>query len=157
MLLTIDPIHFHPTLCTLSRWVCTFVINFTHHFELITSSYCVSYAFVIIFIHPLKCVSFPLCCSFSKKLRVELGEAFPSLTADDLTVLVPNKEDVVLVRMYCYKGESVLVYQVCLSFFFFFHTVLSFSLFFQLTYPYIYCIFVIYLLYICCLSLSLKL
>ncbi|KAK8399414.1 hypothetical protein O3P69_003484 [Scylla paramamosain] len=47
-----------------------------------------------------------------KKLRVELGEAFPSLTADDLTILVPNKEDVVLIRMYCYKGESVLVYQV---------------------------------------------
>lgn len=49
---------------------------------------------------------------FSKKLRVELSEAFPSLTPDDLAALVPNKEDVVVIRMYCYKGESVLVYQV---------------------------------------------
>lgn len=47
-----------------------------------------------------------------KKLRVELSEAFPSLTPDDLAALVPNKEDVVVIRMYCYKGESVLVYQV---------------------------------------------
>ena len=62
---------------------------------------------------------------FSKKLRVELAEAFPSLTTDDLAALVPNKEDVVLIRMYCYKGESVLVYQVC---FFFFSLSLSLSL-----------------------------
>ncbi|XP_050723176.1 eukaryotic translation initiation factor 2D-like [Eriocheir sinensis] len=47
-----------------------------------------------------------------KKLRAELSEGFPSLSANDLSALVPNKEDVAVIRMYCYKGESVLVYQV---------------------------------------------
>ncbi|KAG7161306.1 Eukaryotic translation initiation factor 2D-like [Homarus americanus] len=47
-----------------------------------------------------------------KKLRAELFQAYPSLTSNDLSKLMPNKEDVTLVRMYCYKGESVNVYQV---------------------------------------------
>ncbi|KAK7068948.1 Eukaryotic translation initiation factor 2D [Halocaridina rubra] len=46
-----------------------------------------------------------------KKLRVELSQAFPLLTAEDFTSLVPNKEDVSLVRVHCYKGENVHVYQ----------------------------------------------
>nr|XP_045587142.1 eukaryotic translation initiation factor 2D-like isoform X2 [Procambarus clarkii] len=47
-----------------------------------------------------------------KKLRAELSQAYPSLTSEDLSKLIPGKEDVTLVRMYCYKGESVNVYQV---------------------------------------------
>lgn len=47
-----------------------------------------------------------------KKLRSELSQNFPSLTADLLSTLIPNKEEVTLVRMYCHKGESVNVYQV---------------------------------------------
>ncbi|XP_071516840.1 eukaryotic translation initiation factor 2D isoform X2 [Panulirus ornatus] len=47
-----------------------------------------------------------------KKLRAELSQAYPSLTVEDLASVIPNKEDVIFVRMYCYKGESVNVYQV---------------------------------------------
>ncbi|KAK8750423.1 hypothetical protein OTU49_014820 [Cherax quadricarinatus] len=47
-----------------------------------------------------------------KKLRAELSQAYPSLSSEDLAKLIPSKDDVTLVRIYCYKGESVNVYQV---------------------------------------------
>ncbi|CAL4122802.1 unnamed protein product, partial [Meganyctiphanes norvegica] len=47
-----------------------------------------------------------------KKLRSELTQNFPSLTADLLNTLIPNKEEVILLRMYCHKGETVNMYQV---------------------------------------------
>ncbi|XP_063607889.1 eukaryotic translation initiation factor 2D-like [Penaeus indicus] len=47
-----------------------------------------------------------------KKLRTELSKMYPSLTAEDVNKLVPSKEDVTLIKMYCHRGESVNVYQV---------------------------------------------
>ncbi|XP_064097631.1 eukaryotic translation initiation factor 2D-like [Macrobrachium nipponense] len=47
-----------------------------------------------------------------KKVRAELAQTFPLLTSEDLTKLIPNKEDVTLTKMHCYKGENVYVYMV---------------------------------------------
>lgn len=47
-----------------------------------------------------------------KKVRAELAQIFPLLTSEDLTKLIPNKEDVTLTKMHCYKGENVYVYMV---------------------------------------------
>ncbi|KAK3851197.1 hypothetical protein Pcinc_042143 [Petrolisthes cinctipes] len=47
-----------------------------------------------------------------KKLRTELRQAFPSLSEAEVSQLLPNKEEVTLIRMYCHRGESVIVYQV---------------------------------------------
>lgn len=47
-----------------------------------------------------------------KKIRAELAQSFPRLTAEDLAKLIPTKEDVTLLRLHCYRGENVHVYQV---------------------------------------------
>ncbi|XP_068216132.1 eukaryotic translation initiation factor 2D-like isoform X2 [Palaemon carinicauda] len=67
----------------------------------------------LMFIKPFKVKSqTQLKGSDRKKLRAELAQVFPLLTSEDLTKLIPNKEDVTLIRMHCYKGENVHVYQV---------------------------------------------
>ncbi|XP_061590804.1 eukaryotic translation initiation factor 2D [Cololabis saira] len=45
-----------------------------------------------------------------RKLKADLLAAFPLLTADELSELIPNKEDLNVVKAYAHKGEAVTFY-----------------------------------------------
>ncbi|KAM6924555.1 eukaryotic translation initiation factor 2D [Xenentodon cancila] len=45
-----------------------------------------------------------------RKLKADLLAAFPLLSADELSELVPNKEDLNVVKIYAHKGEAVTFY-----------------------------------------------
>ncbi|NXX37989.1 EIF2D factor, partial [Tricholaema leucomelas] len=45
-----------------------------------------------------------------RKLRADVAAAFPSLSADQLTELIPNKEELNVIKIYSHKGEPVTVY-----------------------------------------------
>ncbi|XP_067913387.1 eukaryotic translation initiation factor 2D isoform X2 [Heterodontus francisci] len=45
-----------------------------------------------------------------RKLRTDIQSAFPSLSNDQLSHLIPNKEELNVVKMYLHKGESVTAY-----------------------------------------------
>ncbi|KAI4823556.1 hypothetical protein KUCAC02_012137 [Chaenocephalus aceratus] len=45
-----------------------------------------------------------------RKLKADLSTAFPSLSADELSELVPNKEELNVVKIYAYKGDAVTLY-----------------------------------------------
>ncbi|KAM3617565.1 uncharacterized protein V6R79_008231 [Siganus canaliculatus] len=45
-----------------------------------------------------------------RKLKADISAAFPSLSADELSELVPNKEELNVVKIYAHKGESVTLY-----------------------------------------------
>ncbi|XP_026780886.3 eukaryotic translation initiation factor 2D [Pangasianodon hypophthalmus] len=45
-----------------------------------------------------------------RKLRADVSAAFPSLSADDLNELVPNKEELNVVKIYAHKGDAVTLY-----------------------------------------------
>ncbi len=50
--------------------------------------------------------------NFRKKLRSEIGKQFNSLSADDLSQLVPNKEDMTVMKISTHSGQTVVVYNV---------------------------------------------
>lgn len=45
-----------------------------------------------------------------RKLKADISAAFPSLTADELSELVPNKEELNVVKIYAHKGDAVTLY-----------------------------------------------
>lgn len=45
-----------------------------------------------------------------RKLKADLLAAFPLLSAGELSELVPNKDDLNVVKIYAHKGEAVTVY-----------------------------------------------
>lgn len=45
-----------------------------------------------------------------RKLKADISAAFPALTADELAELVPNKEELNVVKGYAHKGEAVTLY-----------------------------------------------
>uniref|UniRef100_S4RKB7 Eukaryotic translation initiation factor 2D n=1 Tax=Petromyzon marinus TaxID=7757 RepID=S4RKB7_PETMA len=45
-----------------------------------------------------------------RKLRADVGRALPSLSAEELSALVPQKEDMSVVRAYAHKGDIVTIY-----------------------------------------------
>ncbi|KAF7695022.1 eukaryotic translation initiation factor 2D [Silurus meridionalis] len=45
-----------------------------------------------------------------RKLKADVSAAFPSLSADDLKELVPNKEELNVVKIYAHKGDAVTLY-----------------------------------------------
>ncbi|XP_040911562.1 eukaryotic translation initiation factor 2D [Toxotes jaculatrix] len=45
-----------------------------------------------------------------RKLKADISAAFPSLSADELSELVPNKEELNVVKIYAHKGEAVTLY-----------------------------------------------
>ncbi|XP_026868038.2 eukaryotic translation initiation factor 2D [Electrophorus electricus] len=45
-----------------------------------------------------------------RKLRADVSAAFPSLSADQLGELVPNKEELNIVKIYAHKGDAVTLY-----------------------------------------------
>uniref|UniRef100_A0A8C5H3U8 Eukaryotic translation initiation factor 2D n=1 Tax=Gouania willdenowi TaxID=441366 RepID=A0A8C5H3U8_GOUWI len=50
-------------------------------------------------------------CNTETKWKLGIS-AFPSLSADDLSELVPNKEELNVVKIYAHKGEAVTLYVV---------------------------------------------
>ncbi|XP_060076772.1 eukaryotic translation initiation factor 2D-like [Ylistrum balloti] len=47
-----------------------------------------------------------------KKLRASIGSSFPTLTADDLTQIVPAKEEMTVTKIYTYSGDTGIIYSV---------------------------------------------
>ncbi|XP_072305808.1 eukaryotic translation initiation factor 2D [Eucyclogobius newberryi] len=45
-----------------------------------------------------------------RKLKVDISAAFPVLTADELSDLVPNKDELNVVKIYAHKGDSMTLY-----------------------------------------------
>ncbi|KAJ8370933.1 hypothetical protein SKAU_G00109610 [Synaphobranchus kaupii] len=45
-----------------------------------------------------------------RKLKADISNAFPTLSAEDLNELVPNKEELNVVKIYAHKGDSVTLY-----------------------------------------------
>ncbi|XP_051965004.1 eukaryotic translation initiation factor 2D [Xyrauchen texanus] len=45
-----------------------------------------------------------------RKLRADISTAFPLLSMEDLNELVPNKEELNIVKIYAHKGDAVTVY-----------------------------------------------
>lgn len=45
-----------------------------------------------------------------RKLKADISAAFPDLTADELSELVPNKEELNVVKVYAHKGDAVTLY-----------------------------------------------
>lgn len=45
-----------------------------------------------------------------RKLKADISAAFPSLSADELSKLIPNKEDLNVVKIYAHKGDAVTLY-----------------------------------------------
>nr|XP_046192548.1 eukaryotic translation initiation factor 2D [Oncorhynchus gorbuscha] len=45
-----------------------------------------------------------------RKLKADISTAFPSLSVEDLSELVPNKEELNVVKIYAHKGDAVTLY-----------------------------------------------
>ncbi|XP_070695825.1 eukaryotic translation initiation factor 2D isoform X2 [Pempheris klunzingeri] len=45
-----------------------------------------------------------------RKLKADISTAFPSLSADELSELVPNKEELNVVKIYTHKGDAVTLF-----------------------------------------------
>lgn len=45
-----------------------------------------------------------------RKLKADISAAFPVLSADELSELVPNKEELNVVKIYAHKGDAVTLY-----------------------------------------------
>ncbi|XP_035512069.1 eukaryotic translation initiation factor 2D [Morone saxatilis] len=45
-----------------------------------------------------------------RKLKADISAAFPSLSADEISELVPNKEELNVVKIYAHKGDAVTLY-----------------------------------------------
>ncbi|XP_029011211.1 eukaryotic translation initiation factor 2D isoform X1 [Betta splendens] len=45
-----------------------------------------------------------------RKLKGDISAAFPSLSAEELSELVPNKEELNIVKIYAHKGDAVTLY-----------------------------------------------
>uniref|UniRef100_A0A8C2X2F7 Eukaryotic translation initiation factor 2D n=1 Tax=Cyclopterus lumpus TaxID=8103 RepID=A0A8C2X2F7_CYCLU len=54
--------------------------------------------------------TFLICTIIVRKLKADISAAFPSLTADELTELVPNKEELNVVKIYAHKGDALTLY-----------------------------------------------
>lgn len=45
-----------------------------------------------------------------RKLKADIADAFPTLSAEEVSELVPNKEELNVVKIYAHKGEAVTLY-----------------------------------------------
>lgn len=45
-----------------------------------------------------------------RKLRSEVAAVFPTLSTEQLAELVPNKEELNVIKIYSHKGEAITVY-----------------------------------------------
>ena len=58
-----------------------------------------------------------LCCycvlTYRRKLRSDVSNAFPYLSQDKITEIIPNKEEISVMRLMTHSGQNVTVF--CLS------------------------------------------
>lgn len=55
------------------------------------------------------CVYFlPILCR--RKLKADISAAFPLLSQEELSELVPNKEELNVVKVYAHKGDAITLY-----------------------------------------------
>ena len=47
---------------------------------------------------------------YRRKLRAEIGRQFPQFSEDELKNVIPNKEDMTVMKIYTHSGENVMVY-----------------------------------------------
>ena len=45
-----------------------------------------------------------------KKLRAEVAKQYPNLPEDALKEIIPNKEEMTVMKIYSHSGESMIVY-----------------------------------------------
>ena len=57
-------------------------------------------------------ITCPLYFDVRKKLRVDVARHFPQLQEEDVSNLIPLKEDVSCMRLFTHKGEAVKAYMV---------------------------------------------
>lgn len=48
--------------------------------------------------------------TFRRKLRADVAAAFPSLCADEVSELIPSKEELNVVKIYAHKGDALTLY-----------------------------------------------
>lgn len=61
-----------------------------------------------IYIHVILIYVFVM--SYRRKLKADISTAFPLLSEEDLNELVPNKEELNIVKIYAHKGEATTLY-----------------------------------------------
>lgn len=49
---------------------------------------------------------------FRKKLRIEIGKQFANLESEDLTLLVPQKDEMSVMKVFTHAGQTVTVYNI---------------------------------------------
>uniref|UniRef100_A0A8C0VBP0 Eukaryotic translation initiation factor 2D n=1 Tax=Cyanistes caeruleus TaxID=156563 RepID=A0A8C0VBP0_CYACU len=47
---------------------------------------------------------------YRRKLRSDVAAAFPTLSTEQLAELIPNKEELNVIKIHCHKGEAITVY-----------------------------------------------
>lgn len=45
-----------------------------------------------------------------RKLRADVAATFPTLSAEQLSEVVPNKEELNVIKLYTHKGDAITVY-----------------------------------------------
>lgn len=55
-------------------------------------------------------VYFVYVLNFRRKLKADISAAFPSLLAEEVSELIPNKEELNVVKLYAHKGDAVTLY-----------------------------------------------
>ena len=50
---------------------------------------------------------------YRRKLRSDVSNAFPNLSQDEITEIIPNKEEISVMRLMTHSGQNVTVF--CLS------------------------------------------
>jgi len=50
------------------------------------------------------------CCR--QKLRADVQKSFPNITADDLSSLIPNKEEMSVTKITTHSGDLAVIYSV---------------------------------------------
>ena len=48
--------------------------------------------------------------TYRKKLRAEIGNQYPGIPAEQLRDVVPNKEEMSVMKLYSHAGHNVIVY-----------------------------------------------
>ena len=56
--------------------------------------------------------TFVFVIAFRRKLKADITATFPALSAVELSELVPNKEELNVVKSYTHKGDAVTLYVI---------------------------------------------
>lgn len=78
------------------------------HYKSDSLSY--SESLIFIKIHPGSIQTRYWCAFRRRKLRADVTAAFPTLGTDQVSELVPGKEELNIVKLYAHRGDAVIVY-----------------------------------------------